>query len=55
LPSCSGNHRFRDRRDGGAPLGQALLRHRGWQDPVVLALPRGGVPVGSEVARANSG
>lgn len=43
---------FRDRRDAGAALGKALLKHRDWQDPVVLALPRGGVPVAAEVARA---
>lgn len=42
---------FKDRRDAGAALGQALLKHRDWQDPVVLALPRGGVPVAAEVAR----
>ena len=42
---------FRDRVDGGRALGKALLKHRDWQDPVVLALPRGGVPVASEVAR----
>jgi putative phosphoribosyl transferase len=42
---------FRDRRDAGRALGQALLEHRDWRDPVVLALPRGGVPVGAEVAR----
>jgi predicted phosphoribosyltransferase len=42
---------FRDRRDAGAALGKALLRDRDWQDPVVLALPRGGVPVAAEVAR----
>lgn len=42
---------FKDRSDAGAALGQALLKHRDWQDPVVLALPRGGVPVAAEVAR----
>lgn len=43
---------FRDRRDAGRALGKALLAHRRWQHPVVLALPRGGVPVAAEVARA---
>lgn len=43
---------FRDRREAGQALGQALLRRRTWTDPVVLALPRGGVPVGLEVAHA---
>jgi len=43
---------FRDRSDAGAALGQARLRDRDWQDPVVLGLPRGGIPVAAEVARA---
>jgi putative phosphoribosyl transferase len=42
---------FRDRNDAGAALGQALLHRRDWADPVVLALPRGGVPVAAQVAR----
>ena len=42
---------FRDRRDAGRQLGQLLLRYRDAAS-VVLALPRGGVPVGYEVARA---
>lgn len=42
---------FRDRKDAGRRLADAL---RGFKDghPVVLALPRGGVPVAAEVARA---
>jgi putative phosphoribosyl transferase len=42
---------FRDRRDAGRQLAQAL---GSWRDeqPVVLGLPRGGVPVADEVARA---
>jgi putative phosphoribosyl transferase len=43
--------RFRDRRDAGRQLGRDLMA-RGEDDPVVLALPRGGVPVGVEVAAA---
>jgi putative phosphoribosyl transferase len=43
--------RFRDRRQAGGLLG-AALGHLQNEDPVVLALPRGGVPVGFEVARA---
>jgi putative phosphoribosyl transferase len=42
--------RFRDRRDAGRRLAQALRALEG-AHPVVLALPRGGVPVGAEVAR----
>jgi putative phosphoribosyl transferase len=42
---------FRDRRDAGRQLASYLRRYAA-QDPVVLALPRGGVPVGYEVATA---
>jgi putative phosphoribosyl transferase len=40
---------FEDRRDAGRQLG-LRLRALGLPDPVVLALPRGGVPVAVEVA-----
>jgi putative phosphoribosyl transferase len=42
---------FADRRDAGRQLARTLLRYRD-EKPVVLALPRGGVPVGYEVASA---
>lgn len=42
---------FADRRDAGKKLAEAVLRLAP-ADPVVLALPRGGVPVGYEVAKA---
>jgi predicted phosphoribosyltransferase len=41
--------RFRDRAEAGRLLADELARHR-LTDPIVLALPRGGVPVGYEVA-----
>lgn len=42
---------FRDRRDAGRRLAEMLSRIRIDSDAVVLALPRGGVPVGWEVAQ----
>lgn len=44
-------HLFADRRAAGRALSRELTRLVG-QDPVVVALPRGGVPVGFEVASA---
>src|SRR5438105_13693181 len=44
--------RFRDRREAGRVLAGLLERYRGRDDVVVLALPRGGVPVAYEVATA---
>jgi putative phosphoribosyl transferase len=44
--------RFRDRREAGRLLGRLLLSHAGRPDVLVLALPRGGVPVAYEVATA---
>ena len=44
--------RFRDRYDAGRRLAAALGSYTGRDDVLVLALPRGGVPVGYEVARA---
>src|ERR1700716_1343696 len=41
---------YRDRRDAGRVLAALLERYRGRDDVVVLALPRGGVPVAYEVA-----
>lgn len=43
--------RFADRTDAGRRLAVAVQKE-GLHDPVVLALPRGGVPVAVEVARA---
>jgi predicted phosphoribosyltransferase len=44
--------RFRDREDAGRVLAAELGAYGGRDDVIVLALPRGGVPVGFEVARA---
>ncbi len=43
---------FRDLLDAGQALGAALESYAGRPDLLVLALARGGVPVGYEVARA---
>lgn len=43
---------FRDRADAGRVLATRLGAYAGRPDVVVLALPRGGVPVGYEIARA---
>jgi predicted phosphoribosyltransferase len=43
---------FADRREAGAALAQKLGRYGGRSDVLVMALPRGGVPVGYEVAQA---
>ena len=43
--------RFADRRDAGQQLARELA-HARLVEPIVLALPRGGVPVGFEVAQA---
>jgi len=44
--------RFRDRAEAGRLLAELLQGYAGRDDVVVLALPRGGVPVGYEVAKA---
>ena len=41
---------FADRRDAGRVLASALRKYAGRNDVIVLALPRGGVPVAYEVA-----
>src|ERR1700687_1698289 len=40
---------FRDRADGGRRLGERLREVR-LRSPIVLGLPRGGIPVAAEVA-----
>ncbi|MDD2201274.1 MAG: phosphoribosyltransferase family protein [Firmicutes bacterium] len=46
--------RFRDRAEAGTLLG-ARLQEGTWNDPVVLGLPRGGVPVAEQVVAAIGG
>jgi predicted phosphoribosyltransferase len=43
---------FEDRRDAGRLLARDMEGSRDWGDAIVLGLPRGGVPVAYEVARA---
>ena len=43
---------FRDRTEAGQVLAARLEKYAGKPDVIVLALPRGGVPVAYEVARA---
>src|SRR4029079_2324737 len=47
-----GYEAFADRREAGRELAIRLSAYRGRPDVVVLALPRGGVPVAYEVAEA---
>lgn len=42
---------FLDRADAGRQLGELVARHGELVDPLVVGLPRGGVPVAFEVAR----
>ena len=46
------NGRFKNRREAGRILAGKLSKYAQRPDVAVLALPRGGVPVGHEVARA---
>jgi putative phosphoribosyl transferase len=43
--------RFHDRREAGQLLARRLAHYKDRDNVVVLALPRGGVPVGYEIAR----
>ena len=45
------NGRFLNRREAGERLAEKLTAYVGQPGVLVLALPRGGVPVGHEVAR----
>src|SRR6266436_2970666 len=52
LPSKLERLKFQDRTEAGRLLGEKLKRYANRSDVVVLALPRGGVPVAYQVARA---
>jgi putative phosphoribosyl transferase len=43
---------YKDRQEAGQQLAKSLLEYEGRENAVVLALPRGGVPVAYEVATA---
>jgi putative phosphoribosyl transferase len=47
--------RFRNRAEAGLRLAEKLGAYAGRHDVMVLALPRGGVPVAAEIARALAG
>jgi putative phosphoribosyl transferase len=46
------NGRFRNRTDAGRILAGKLKQYANHPDVIVIALPRGGVPVGFEISRA---
>ena len=52
LARRSARRTFRDRREAGQVLAQALTAYHGRDDLLILGLARGGVPVGWEVAAA---
>ncbi|MEI3844484.1 MULTISPECIES: phosphoribosyltransferase [Microbacterium] len=50
----TGSRRYRDRAEAGRVLA-AAVRRLGHDAPLVLGLPRGGVPVAAEIAQATGG
>lgn len=45
-------YQFENRIDAGKQLAEALMEYKGRRDVLLLALPRGGVPVADEVSKA---
>jgi predicted phosphoribosyltransferase len=43
---------FKDRQDAGKKLAEALKKYKNASETIILALPRGGVVVGFEIAKA---
>lgn len=43
---------FKDRHDAGIKLAEQLKKYKGNKDAIVLAIPRGGVEIGYEIAKA---
>jgi putative phosphoribosyl transferase len=52
MPQLPSSRPFRDRSHAGRFLAERLRQYANRQDVLVLALPRGGVPVAHEVAKA---
>ena len=52
VANISVTHIFKDRTDAGKFLAKRLTKYGNRDDVIVLALPRGGVPVAYEVAKA---
>lgn len=52
MPTTMPAKRFKNRAEAGVLLAERLAAYGGRRDVIVLALPRGGVPVGFAIARA---
>lgn len=44
--------KFKNREDAGNQLVQKLLKHKDVTDGIVIAIPRGGIPIGYAIAKA---
>jgi len=43
--------RFKNRHEAGIKLAEQLKKYKGNKDAIVLAIPRGGVEIGYEIAK----